>query len=428
MAQKSSRRVLKYLFFIIVIVLICGVAWRLWHKPQGHGATGGRRGQLAQGGPPQAVRVATVATGDIHVSLDALGAVTPLATITVVPQISGILTEVGFTEGQLVKQGDFLAEIDPRPYQVALEQAQGALARDQATLAGAQRDLQRFIRLEAQDSIARQQVDDQRATVQQDQGAVRVDQAAIDSAKLNLVYCHITSPVAGRVGLRLVDPGNFVQTSSTGLVVVTQLQPISVVFTVPEDDIAQVVQHSSGATPLAVTALDRAGTTVLATGSLSAIDNQVDTTTGTVKLRATFANTDDGLFPNQFVNAKLALYTLSKVVTVPIAAIQNGAPGTYAYLVGDDDKVSVRPIKEGPVDGEIAAVTSGLEVGDKVVIDGADRLKDGAVVTIAPDQPANQQAAGDTAGQPQDQQISGHKHHKGHHHKPQQQQQQQQPQ
>jgi multidrug efflux system membrane fusion protein len=408
MAEKSSRRVLKYLFILIIILVIAGVAWRFWMERGQHAGHGG--GRYAQAGQQaQAVRVAAIKTGDIHVALDALGTVTPLATITVVPQISGIVTKVGFTEGQLVKQGDLLDQIDPRPSEVALEQAQAQLVRDQATLDGARRDLNRFVRLE-----------DQRATVQTDQGTVLVDKAAIDSAKLNLIYCHITSPVSGRVGLRLVDPGNFVQTSSTGLVVVTQLQPISVVFTLPEDDIDQITQYSSGSTPLAVTALDRTGDQTIATGSLSAMDNEVDTTTGTVKLRAVFPNTDNALFPSQFVNAHLALYTLKSVITVPTAAVQNGAPGTYVYVVGDDNKVSVRTIKEGPVDGAYAAVASGLQVGDKVVIDGADRLKDGAEVTVVPDQTAATAAGSD---QPQDQ-TGAHKHRKGHHRKQQQEQQQ----
>jgi multidrug efflux system membrane fusion protein len=304
--------------------------------------------------------------------------------------------EVGFTEGQTVHKGDFLAQIDPRPYQAALASAQGTLAKDQAVLKQAQNDLVRYQTLNRQDSIARQTAENQVWIVHQDEGTVQVDQAAIDTQRLNLSYCHITSPVDGRVGLRLVDPGNYVTSgSSTGLVVVTQLQPITVIFTLPEDSIPQVLKRMHSGAGLPVTAFDRSNTTALATGTLQTVDNQVDTTTGTVKLRASFANTDESLFPSQFVNAQLLVDTLHNVVVVPNAAIQTGAPGTYVYLAKPDNTVSVRPIKTGPTDGKMTQVTSGVAVGDKIVIDGVDRLKDGAPIVI----PAAAGAA-PAAGQP----------------------------
>ena len=279
-------------------------------------------------GAVQSVGAAAATPGDVRVMVNALGTVTPLATVTVQTQISGQLTEVGFTEGQMVKKGDFLAQIDPRPYQILKEQYEGQLAHDQGVLAQAQSDLKRYQTLLQQNSIARQQADNQIYVVQQSEGTVKVDQALIDAQKLNIAYCHIVSPVTGRVGLRLVDPGNYVQTSSSSnIAVVTQLQPISVVFSVPEDQLPDIMPEFNSGAALSVTAFDRADVRQLATGKVSAVDNQVDTTTGTVRIRAQFDNTDDSLFPNQFVNVQLLVKTLHGVVTVPSAAIQRGAPG-----------------------------------------------------------------------------------------------------
>jgi multidrug efflux system membrane fusion protein len=339
--------------------------------------------------PPQAVRDAVATKADVPIILNALGTVTPLATVTVVSQISGQLQQVGFTEGQEVKKGDFLAQIDPRPYQAALAQAQGTLLHDQALLAAARVDLKRYQTLNKQDSIARQQVDTQAALVQQYEGTVQSDQAAVDTQKLNLTYCHITAPVDGRVGLRLVDPGNYVATtSSTGLLVITQLKPITVIFNLPEDDIPEIMKRLAAGATLPVTAYNRADTSEIATGTLSVVDNQIDTTTGTVKLRATFPNTDEALFPNQFVNAALLVDTLHDAVTVPTPAIQRGAPGTFVYIVNADNTVSVKPVKLGPAANDVTSITSGLAVGDKVVIDGADRLRDGSKVMVPDATPA----------------------------------------
>ena len=333
--------------------------------------------------PPQPVGVATIGRGDVRIVLSALGTVTPLATVTVKTQISGQLVQIAFQEGQLVHRGDFLAQIDPRPYQVALELAQAQLARDQATLKGAQVDLARYQTLVAQDSIAKQTLDTQVALVATDQGTVQSDQAAIDSAKLNLVYCHIVAPATGRVGLRQVDEGNYVQSSdANGIVVITQLQPISALFSLPEDDIPQILKQMHAGSALAVSASDRTDTTALAAGALSTIDNQVDTTTGTVKLRALFPNDDEQLFPSQFVNAHLLVDTLKNAVVAPTSSIQRGEPGTFVYVVGADSLAHVQPITLGPQDGAMVAVAKGLNGGERVVVDGADRLRDGAPVTV----------------------------------------------
>jgi membrane fusion protein, multidrug efflux system len=343
----------------------------------------GAAGHNAQGAP-QPVGAATIGQGDIRIIINALGTVTPIATITVQTQINGQLQEVAFTEGQMVKKGDFLAQIDPRPYQLLQAQYEGQLAHDQGVLAQAHVDLTRYKTLAEQNSIARQQYEDQIYIVQQDEGTVKLDQALIDQQKLNVAYCHINSPVTGRIGLRLVDPGNYLQTSnSTGVAVVTQLQPITVIFPVPEDDLPDILSQTKTGTPLEVHAYDRANVRSLATGRVAALDSQIDTTTGTARLRAQFDNADNALFPNQFVNAQLLVKTLHNIVTVPTAAIQRGAPGTYVYVINANDSVSVRPVSIGPTDGLMAAVNSGLSVGERVVVDGTDRLRDGARVTIA---------------------------------------------
>jgi membrane fusion protein, multidrug efflux system len=357
------------------------------------------RGNRA-GGAPQSVGVATIGKGDIRIIFNGLGTVTPLATVTVKTQINGQLTEVAFTEGQRVKKGDFLAQIDPRPYQLAEQQAEGQLAHDQGLLDQARTDLVRYQTLVQQNSIARQQAEDQVFIVAQDEGTVKVDQAQIDTQKLNIAYCHIVSPVTGRVGLRLVDPGNYVQTSdSTGLAVLTQLEPISVIFSLAEDDIPDVLAQMRGGSELNVRAFDRANVKELATGKVSTIDNQIDTTTGMVKFRAEFPNTDETLFPNQFVNVRVLIRTLHDVVTAPSAAIQQGAPGSYVYLVNKDNTVSVRPVKLGATDKGMVEIVSGLSLGDRVVIDGTDRLAEGTHVMIPADEPDKAGAPAPAKGQ-----------------------------
>ncbi|HEY5211362.1 MAG TPA: MdtA/MuxA family multidrug efflux RND transporter periplasmic adaptor subunit [Stellaceae bacterium] len=389
------RRWLRWVLVLLAIIILLAIGWRWWlqprlnPKPQATGTTavsprgaGGGRGRFQAAGA-QPVGAATVATGDIDITLNALGTVTPLATVTVRTQINGQLVQIAFTEGQIVKKGDFLAEIDPRPYQIALQQAQGQLARDQALLKGAQVDLARYQKLARQNSIAQQQADDQLYLARQYEGTVKLDEAGVANAKLNLAYCHIVSPVAGKAGLRQVDVGNYVQTSdANGIVVVTQLQPITVLFPVAEDFLPQIQKREAAGAKLPVTAYDRAMTTKLAAGTLYAIDSQIDPTTGTVKMKAQFDNADFALFPQQFVNAKLLIDTLKDVVIAPTAAIQRGAPGTFVFLIKTGNKVAVTNVKLGPVQGEQVAVLSGLAAGDRVVVDGADRLRDGVTVTV----------------------------------------------
>lgn len=366
---------------LLLVLLIIGglVAWVVLRS--GHQAAPTGRFQTSG---PLPVGTTKVEKGDMPVILTALGTVTPLATVTVKTQINGQLTEIAFQEGQIVKKGDFLAQIDPRPYQVALAQAEAQLAKDQAALKNAQVDLQRYRTLVAQNSIARQTLDTQAATVQQDMAVVQADQAQIETQKLNLTYCHIVAPIGGRVGLRQVDPGNYVQTSdANGIVVISQLQPISVIFTLPQENLPTVLRRLQSGAALPVTAFDSSGTQKLDTGRLQTIDNQIDTTTGTVKLRATFDNPDSILFPNQFVNVQLLVDTLRDADLVPTAAIQRGAPGAFVYIVKPDDTVAAQPVTLGPSDNQRVAVTKGLEPGQAVVTDGADRLKDGAKVTVA---------------------------------------------
>jgi multidrug efflux system membrane fusion protein len=366
---------------LLVLLVIGGVVWIVYPRH----ATQAARGRFAGTGP-MPVAVATAQKGEMPIVLNALGTVTSLATVTVKTQINGQLSQIAFQEGQLVHQGDLLAVIDPRPYQAALDQAQGTLTHDQALLANAEVDLKRYRTLAAQDSIATQQVDTQAALVRQYQGTTRADQAAVDNAKLNLAYCHVVSPVTGRVGLRQVDQGNYVQVSdANGLVVITQVQPITVIFTLPEDNLQAVLKRLRGGATLQVTAYDRSQSTKLATGTLATIDNQIDVTTGTFKLRALFDNPDETLFPNQFVNVQLLVDTQHDVVVVPSSAIQRGAPGTFVYAMQPDSTVKVEAVKLGTSTGDQVVVASGLDVGARIVVDGADKLRDGAKVTV-PDQ------------------------------------------
>jgi multidrug efflux system membrane fusion protein len=333
---------------------------------------------------PQAVGVAKVVTGQMPVVLDELGTVTPVGTVTIMPQISGYLTQVAFTEGQDVTKGQFLAQIDPRPYQIQLEQYEAALAKDEATLAQARSDLARYEKLAAQDSISAQQVADQVFLAQQDEAATHSDQANIDTAKLDLVYCHMTSPVTGRVGLRLVDAGNYVTSgSSTGIAVVTTIAPTTVIFSVAQANLAPVLVRLGQGATLPATAYASDDVTKLEDGTLEAVDNQMDTSTGMVKLRASFANADGALFPNEFVNVHLLVNTLQNATLVPSQAVQSGAPGSYVYVVQPDDTVHVQPVTTGPSDGTNTVITKGVAPGAVVVTDGVDRLQEGAKVAVA---------------------------------------------
>jgi len=358
--------------------------------------------------PPQAVGVATVTPSDMLVSDSGLGTVTSLATVTVQTQISGVMQSIGFQEGQIVKKGDFLAQIDPRPYEALLQQAKGTLAHDQGLLAQARVDLARYAKLNQQNSIGRQTYEDQIYVVQQYEGSVASDQGTIATQNVNLEFCHITSPITGRIGLRQVDPGNYITPSlANGLVVITQLDPISVIFTLPEDDVPAIEAQLAAGAKLQVIAYDRADAVQLATGTLETIDNQIDTTTGTVKLRALFANPGNTLFPNQFVNVKLIVSTVHSALTVPNAAIQTGAPGSFVYAVQPDNTVAVTPVKLGVADADKTQIVEGLAAGQTVVVDGADRLRDGAHVTLpGPPPKAN---TGHWTHKPGDRPWSGHR-------------------
>ena len=381
-AARPSRRRWLWRVLWLVILLAAAIELALWITGrQSHSPAAAQRTET--GVASIQVGVAAVTKGDMPVTLDGLGTVTPLATVTVKSQISGHITDIKFQEGQRVEKGDLLAVIDVRPYTIALEQAQATLAHDQALLSDARVDLARYQKLLTEDSVAKQTVDTQRYLVTQDEATVQLDKAAVDNAKLNLDYCHITAPVSGRVGLRQVDIGNYVTTGSEGIVVITQMQPITVLFTLPEDDLPAVAKRFHSGAVLPATAFDRSMTTQIATGELATIDNEIDTTTGTVKLKAQFDNKDESLFPNQFVNIRLLVDTLTGVALVPRAAVLHGAPGDYVFVVQPDDTVAIRTVKTGPAQGERISIQSGLTPGDRVVVDGTDRLRDGAKINIA---------------------------------------------
>jgi len=393
-SQGARRRRIVWLAGLAVFIAL--IAWVIHHRLA---AAHRPPAFAAMMGGPLPVSVAKVATADVPVMIDALGTVTPLATVTVRPQVTGPIVKIAFREGQTVQKGELLAEIDPRPYQAALDQAQGQLGRDQAALAGARTDLVRYKRLLAQNSVAEQTYSDELATVNQDAAAVEADKAAIETARLNLSYCRITSPVAGLVGLRQVDLGNLVQANqTTAIVTVAQMQPMSVLFTVPENDLSQIFQHTSGGRKLAVQAWDRNMQHLIATGTLASVDNQINTSTGTLQLRALFDNAHSELFPNEFVNVKLVLNTLQNQIVVPGAAVQNGPSSNFVYIVNPDHTVSMRTVSTGPTDGNSISIVKGLAAGETVVTDGADQLRDGASVLLPGEKPPASLAAGAAGG------------------------------
>ncbi len=348
------------------------------------------------------VQVATARLGNLPVDIAALGTVTARKTVTLTPRVDGLLQQVFFHEGQVVKANQVLEQIDPRPFQVVVDQWAGQLMHDQALLDDARLDLVRYQGLLARNSVAGQQVDTQTALVHQYEGTVAADKAQWANAKLQLDFTRVTAPTTGRVGLRLVDAGNMVHASGTaGLVVITQTQPIDVVFPIPEDSLGAVMQVLQSGRPLAVAVYDRANSVQLATGKLMSADNLVDVTTGTIKLKAAFANTDERLFPNEFVNVHLQLGQPVPGILVPVAAVQTGPQGLYVYVVGKDHVVQMRAVKQGPVSGETAEVLEGLAPGELVVIDGVDRLRNGSKVTL-----------GDKSGAKGSGQAGGVRHHK----------------
>ena len=331
----------------------------------------------------QPVAVATAKSGEINVTQTALGTVMALRTATVRPRVDGLLQSVSFTEGQRVQAGDMLAQIDPVPLQVALSQAEGNLARDAATLNNARLDLERYRALLAQDSIAAQQVDQQASLVKQLEGTVKVDQAQVDNAKLQLSYTRITAPIGGLLGLRQVDAGNMVRSSdANGLVVITQVDPITVLFTIPQDTLPAVQRRLKQGDKPVVQAWDKEQKEMLATGTLLSTDNQIDVATGTVKLKAQFANGDNRLFPNQFVNVRMVVDVVRNTIVIPSAALQRDNQGPIVYSVKEDSTVAVRRVKPGPSDGELLSIESGLQAGERVIVDGVDRIREGAKVEV----------------------------------------------
>ena len=412
------RRWLGALVALLALAALIGAAWYLVNRPAavpgGPGGPGGRPagaggpgrpggpGAGGPGGPPASgafvvtVGSAIARRGDVPVYLDALGTVTPVTTVTLRPQVSGVMTEVYFTEGQTVRKGDLLARIDPRPYEQALMQAQGVRARDEAQLRAARVTLERYRTLLGQDSIARQEVDTQSALVGQLEGTVTTDTAAEAAARLNLGYTRVTAPVGGRVGLRTVDPGNYVAAgATTGVAVITQMDPIDVQFSVPQDRVPEIESRAragtrggGGANKLAVTAFDRTRATTLATGTFSTLDNVIDTTTGTVKAKARFSNTAGALFPSQFVNVRLLLRTIEGAVVVPVTALRTAGTGNYVYVVNADRTVSMRNVMRGESTVESVVITEGLKEGERVVTEGGDRLKDGSTVQLPTDDTA----------------------------------------
>lgn len=385
---RHSRR---WLLSLLVLLLIAGLCWVFWPsspatKAPGAGKPGGGRPGFGAFGGPVPVRVAPATVGDFPLYYKALGTVNATNTVNVRSRVGGELVKINFKEGQRVKAGDLLAEIDPRSYQIALQQAEGTLAQNQAQLKNAQIDLERYKGLFAEDSIAKQTLDTQAALVAQYQGTIKTNQAAVGDARLNLDFTRIRAPISGRLGLRQLDVGNLVAANdTTALVVITQTQPITVVFTLPETELSTVLSRYRSGAQLPVQAWDRGDTQQLSVGVLSSLDNQIDTTTGTLKFKAGFENQDEMLFPNQFVNVRLLADTLKDVVLAPSAAMQFGTNGTFAYVMDGDNKVTIRSLKLGASDGDLTVVKEGLAKGERVVLEGTDRLRDGSEVEVVND-------------------------------------------
>lgn len=397
--------ILGSLLVVLALVGVIWLAWTLLHGGKGEG--GGQGGPGGPGGPggggrrgpASTVAVATATSTDLPIIIEALGTVKPAATVTVRPQVSGTITQVMFREGQTVQRGQPLVQIDPRPYQMSLMQAQGNLTRDEAQLATARLTLTRYQTLLSQDSIARQEVDNQAATVKQLEGVVMADRAAVGTARLNLGFARITAPVSGRVGLRVTDVGNYIGAGdANGVAVITTVSPIDVEFTVPQDDVPRIAARQ-GRANVPVIALDRTRTQTLDRGTFSTLDNLVDTGTGTVKAKARFPNSGNTLFPSQFVNVRMELDTIRGAIVVPATAVRQSGDGSFVWLLNDDKTVSKTPVKTGQATGVQVQITDGLKAGDKVITEGGDRLRDGGKVQLPGAKPQGQGKDGKGKGQ-----------------------------
>ena len=386
---RPKRRV-SLIVWIVLVLALGGAVWWLFFKPAAQPGTGTGRGRMGpMGGSaamfnlPTPVKVVQATTRNVPIYMRSLGTVTAYNTVTVRSRVAGELVELAFTEGQKVRAGDLLARIDPRAFQVQLDEALGNQKQNQALLANARRDLARYQALYKQDSIARQQLDTQAALVQQYEGTQQTNRAAVENARLQLDYARITAPISGRLGLRKVDRGNLVSTSDTeGLVVITQTQPVSVAFTLPETQLPEVLKQVRAGARLQVEAYDRAHTRRIATGQLETLDNQIDVATGTLRLKARFDNDDETLFPNQFVNVRLLVDTRRYAIAIPTAAAQQGSAGAFVFVVKSDNTVEVRQVELGPIYGEYVAVNKGLALGERVVTEGTDRLRAGSKVEV----------------------------------------------
>lgn len=396
MNAKTQRRSLMLRLLVVVIVAIAALSlWRHFSTvpPAAETAPAARHAGAAQGAASgkrrfnlSPVQVTTSTQQSVPRYLNGLGTVTAASTVTVTSRVDGQLMSLHFIEGQQVKAGDLLAEIDPRPFQVQLTQAQGQLAKDQATLANARQDLARYQQLVKTNLISRQELDTQRSLVQQTEGAIKADRGAVDSAQLQLTYSKIIAPISGRVGLKQVDVGNYITSGTTAIVVITQTHPIDVVFTLPESNISDIIKAQKIG-PVSVEAWGRSNKTRLAQGSLISLDNQIDTTTGTIRLKAQYANLDDALFPNQFVNARLKVATLQNAIVVPTAAVQMGNEGNFVWTLDDENKVSKHRVTVSMEDSQNVVVASGLNAGQRVVTDGIDQLTEGVKVEVVTPQP-----------------------------------------